>query len=230
MRPWTFPANIWRTTSGTSARPTTCIVRASLFTSRSRAKRDHASSRASCGVFTEFDARQGDVAQDERQNRSGKIDTLSQAAGRHHAAILRLRQHVHQRMTADGVDSASPTLARDWRSRLRKRSSIDDISRAEAPQIIGFLKTSSRCNDAITEIGEEGDRDRADAAISAGYEDVATLRCDAAMFEGEHRQHRGVTGRADRHGVLCRKWRRDLHQPFAFQPCLLGISTVMGLA
>jgi hypothetical protein len=38
VRPWTFPANIWRTTSGTSARPTTCIVRASLFTSRSHAR------------------------------------------------------------------------------------------------------------------------------------------------------------------------------------------------
>jgi hypothetical protein len=88
--------------------------------------------------------------------------------------------------------------------------SIDDLSCAETPQVIGFLKTSRRCNDAIAEIGEEGDRDRADAAIGAGYEDVATLRCDAAMFEGEHRQHRGVTGRADRHGVLCRKWCRNL--------------------
>src|SRR5206468_4787828 len=100
-----------------------------------------------------------DVAQDERQNRSGKIDTLGQAAGRHHAAVLRLRQYVHQGMTADGVDSASPTLARDRRSRLRKRSSINDGSRAETPQIIGFLKTSSRCDDAIAEIGEESDRD-----------------------------------------------------------------------
>ena len=49
------------------------------------------------------------------------------------------------------------------------------------------------------------------------------------MFEGEHRQHRGVTGRADRHGVLCRKRRRNLDQPFAFHPCLLRISAVMGL-
>src|SRR5947207_14513301 len=136
------------------------------------------------------DACKGDVAQDERQDRSGKIDTLCQAAGPRHAAVLRLCQHSHQRMTANGVDSASPTLARDRSSRLRKRSSIDDISRAETPQIIGFLKTSSRCNDAITEIGEESDRDRADAAVSAGYEDVSTLRCDAAMLEGEQRQQR----------------------------------------
>ena len=37
VRPWTLPANIRRTTSGTSVRPTTCVVRASLRRSRSRA-------------------------------------------------------------------------------------------------------------------------------------------------------------------------------------------------
>ena len=45
VRPWTFPSNNRSMTAGTSARPTRCVVRASLPKSRSRASRDQASMR-----------------------------------------------------------------------------------------------------------------------------------------------------------------------------------------
>ena len=50
-------------------------------------------------------------------------------------------------MTADGVDGASPFLGGKRGSRLRKRVAIDDLCRAQLPQIVGF---SGRPVDAMT--------------------------------------------------------------------------------
>jgi hypothetical protein len=50
------------------------------------------------------------------------------------------------------------------------------------------------------------------------------------MFEGQYGQRRRVTSRADRHGVLCRKGRRNLDQLLAFHSRPLRISAVMRLA
>ena len=56
------------------------------------------------------------------------------------------------------------------------------------------------------------------------------LRCEAAMFQRQHGQHRRIPGRADSHGVLGRKGIRDLDQPLAFHASLLRVPTVMSLA
>jgi len=55
VRPRTFPSNIRPTAAGIPVRPISSVVRASLLRSRSRASRDHAWSRISCGALTESD-------------------------------------------------------------------------------------------------------------------------------------------------------------------------------
>ena len=45
----------------------------------------------------------------------------------------------------------------------------------------------------VDSLGSNRDRDGADPVIGTGDENVAGLRCEAAMFEGQHRQHYHVS-------------------------------------
>ena len=50
------------------------------------------------------------------------------------------------------------------------------------------------------------------------------------MFQRQHAEHRGAACRADGHGIAGRERLRNLDQPVALDPCLLGVAAVVGLA
>ena len=105
------------------------------------------------------------------------------------------------------------------------------ISFAPRPlEIVRFFRASGRCGHLVAELGEQRDCDRADAAGGSGHDLRAALRRDAVLFQRHHRQHRGVAGGADRHGIARGHRGRQAHEPVALHPRLLGIGAEMGLA
>ena len=92
---------------------------------------------------------------------------------------------------------------------------------SDAPKLLQiglFFRPPGRGDDAIAELGQDRDRDRADAARCARDDDGAFRRRDARIFEREHAEHRGVAGRADRHRLRRREFLRQRYEPVAFHP------------
>ena len=69
-----------------------------------------------------------------------------------------------QRSLASGLAGAGELVA------------VDDLGGAEALEIVGLLRPPGRGDDVVAELGEQRDRDRADAAGGAGHHDRAARR------------------------------------------------------
>jgi len=114
--------------------------------------------------------------------------------------------------------------------RRRQGGAIDDFRGAQRGQIIPFLETAGRGDDAIAQAREERDGHRTHPAAGAGHEDVTPVGRHAAMLKGEHAQHRRVAGGSDRHGVTGRDRVGQLDDPVAGNPRALRIAAVVRLA
>ncbi len=80
------------------------------------------------------------------------------------------------------------------------------------------------------ELRQQRDRHRADAAGRAGDDNSAILRRQSLLLQRQYRQHRGVTGGADRHRFARGHALRQPHQPVALDAHLFGVGAEMGLA
>ena len=79
-------------------------------------------------------------------------------------------------------------------------------------------------------LGEQRDRDRADAAGRAGDDDRTIRGFQPVLLQCQNAKHRGVAGRTDRHGFGRGEPLRQRHQPIALDAALLRIGAKMGLA
>ena len=132
-------------------------------------------------------------------------------------------------MRTDGVDAGDPALLAERAAGRRQLVAVDDLGCTEALEIVGLLGPAGRGDDMPAGLGEQGDRDRTDAAGRARDHDRAVRGFQAVLLERQHAEHGGVARRADRHRFGGRQARRQRHQPVAFHPALLGVGTEMGL-
>jgi hypothetical protein len=77
---------------------------------------------------------------------------------------------------------------------------------------------------------EEGDRNRANATGSTGYEHSAAGGGDAYLFQGQHAKHGGVSCGADRHGFRRRDCFREPDKPIGPNAGALRIAAVVHLS
>src|SRR4051794_37676957 len=83
------------------------------------------------------DPRERYAAQDERGDRSGKVQTLREAAVGYDSPVLDLAEHVLQRVAADGVDTPGPPLPGEGGcGRLRQLRPGNDQRGAQPAQIL----------------------------------------------------------------------------------------------
>ena len=111
-----------------------------------------------------IDAEQRNAAQNERRNRGRQIHALREAASGHRAAILGLRQHIRQRVAADGIYAARPALLAERLAWFGKLGAIDDFCRAQLLQVVGFRCAAGGGNDVVAKLGKNSDRHRTHAA------------------------------------------------------------------
>ncbi len=116
------------------------------------------------------DAVQGDATQDERRDAGREVHALGQSAGGDGAPILGRGAGVGQRVAADGVDDAGPALLAQGFARRREFVAVDDVARAQRFEMIGFGNAAGGSNDAVTQLGEQGDGDATDTTVGAGDE------------------------------------------------------------
>ena len=86
-------------------------------------------------------------------------------------------------VAAERVHRARPALLAQRDPSPGKFASIDDFIRAESLQVVAFLLgPAGGGDDAIAELVEERDRDRAHPTGSTGHQHIAFIRCDSLLF------------------------------------------------
>src|SRR5262249_49354530 len=75
----------------------------------------------------------------------------------------------------------------------------------------------------VSAVGENADADRTDATDGPAHRNPSIWRTKPMLFERHHSQHRGVSGRTDRHRLATSHRFRQRNEPVAFDARLLGI-------
>ncbi len=203
----------WAPARASAESGTVSVIRSSLSSGRSRARRCHASIRSSRGHMTESmpsrltpRSRNGiTVAGRSLPPASPQAATL--------ARYLSWVRIVASVVAADRVDRAGPALAVERPRRLRReRRAIDQLGGAEPGQIVALLGAAGRGDDPMAEPRQQRDRDAADAAGGAGHQHLAAAGLEPVPLERDHRQHRGEPGGADRHRLAGAEPVRPAHQ------------------
>src|SRR5262249_60662968 len=99
-------------------------------------------------------------------------------------AVANHGQYVGQRARADRVDTADPALLGQRPDLAAELGAIDDLAGAEALQVVGLAHAARRGNDVVTELGQERDRHRPEAAGCPSDHTRAALGGDPRTPEG----------------------------------------------
>ena len=89
------------------------------------------------------------------------------------------------------------------------------------------MRPPGRGDDTIAKLGEDRNRNRANAARRARNRDRPFIRRHTVILQRQDAQHRRIAGRADRHGFGLGEDIGALHQPLARHPRPLRISAVV---
>ena len=174
------------------------------------------------GAHHAVDPEQRDAAQDEGHHRGGEVRALGKAAGRDGAAIGGLGDGIDQSVAADRIDDPCPQLLLQGLARVRQLVAVDEFAGAQLGEVLLLALIAIGCDHGIARLGEQRGGHRADAAGRAGDEDLAVLGLDPGLDQRIDAERGGVARRADGHGFLAGKARRQLDQPVAIEPRLGG--------
>nr|WP_241659596.1 hypothetical protein [Sphingomonas glacialis] len=141
-----------------------------------------------------------------------------------------LRQNVDQRPATDAVDCARPSLLAQWLGFAREGLAVEDLRGAKALQIRRLGRLAGGRDDAISQLGQDGDRDRSDAARGSGDEDVTALWGDLAVFQRQDAEHGGKASRADGHRIARADRVRQLDEPVSLDRRTLRVAAIVRVA
>ena len=162
-----------------------------------------------------FDSEQRNAAKDERRDIRGKLHAPDIAAGGDRAVEARLRKKVGESDAADGVHADGEALRLQGLSWGGEFFARNDLGRAQTFQIILFAGASRNGGDAPASLGEQRDRERADAPRRARHHRESVLRPRAMALQRKHAEQSGQSRGADRHGARRRQRRRQFREPIA---------------
>ena len=174
------------------------------------------------------DAQQGNTAQDERGDPGRKIHALGETAGGNRSAIAGLGARVRQGVAADGVDNPRPTFLLHGLALFGELRAIQDRAGAELLEVLGLRRLPRDGGDLEPGLGQQRDRDAADAAGGTGHQDLALIGAHPVGEQGVDAEARRIARGADRHRLLGGEARRQRHQPVAVEAGALGEAAPMG--